>query len=241
MRATRAVTALAVLTVVLAGCTAQDGPEGTPAATTPETDTPGPEPTTEAPDPEPTEDAAATPTDLPADVLPTTSGLAVEAEPREEDDEVTAWRLGCSEQVPADATAMRTVSWGTGELEAPVAVHQVAVFADAEQATAAADDLAAAMQECADAPAEANTTYLLEPVDVGAQGYGLATDYYGTAEGGDLDGVIGTYLVAFRRGNAVALVASEGGEGNVAEVRESVVAESMAAWEGLCRYDSAGC
>ncbi|WP_250443106.1 hypothetical protein [Actinotalea sp. C106] len=241
MRATRAVTSLAVLTVVLAGCTAQDDPEETPAATTPQTDTPEPEPTTEAPDPEPTEAPAATPTDLPADVLPTTSGLAVEAEPREEADEVTAWRLMCSDPVPEAATAMRTVSWGTGELEAPVAVHQVAVFADADQAVAAADDLVAAMQECADAPAEAATTYLLEPVEVGAQGHGLASDYYGTAEGGDLDGVIGTYLATFRRGNAVALVASEGGEGNVAEVREAVLAESMAAWEGLCRYESAGC
>ncbi|WP_158068927.1 hypothetical protein [Cellulosimicrobium sp. CUA-896] len=82
---------------------------------------------------------------------------------------------------------------------------------------------------------------MTEPLDVGAQGAGLATDYYGASDGGDLDGALGSYLAATRRGTAVTLVALDGGETTVGVARETVVANAQAAWDLLCRYDAEGC
>lgn len=190
-----------------------------------------------------TEDGAgeAARTDVPPDVMLSAEALGG-AEPRDEDDAVVPWRLpeACEMAAPA-AESMRTVVQGSGELEAQVGVHQTAVFADAGAATAAADELIAALNACEDAETE-STAYLVEPIDVGAQGHGLITDFYGAIEGGEeVEAVMGTYLAMTRRGSAVTLVSAEGGEGIVDTTRVDVVERLGAAWDLLCGYTDEGC
>ncbi|HEY0214819.1 MAG TPA: hypothetical protein VGC57_00325, partial [Cellulomonas sp.] len=164
-------------------------------------------------------------------------------EPRQESEGVVAWQVpeSCGPVPPTGAVAMRTVTQGTGEEEQPVGAQQVAVFAGPDAAVAAVDELRAALTRCAQQAAGTETTSVVEDVAVGAQGVGLVTDYYGTSASGSLDDAMGTYLAATRRGSAVTLVATLGGEGQVGTVREQVVARTQQAWELLCRYDAQGC
>ena len=245
MRATFTLVGLTAGALLMTGCgDAEPAPASsseTEPASSAAPDQAADEPT-EAPSEEPTEAVESTPTDLPADLLPEVSGLPGEDEPREETQDVVAWHVPCEDLAPEGATAMRTVTWGTGEFEMPVPAHQVAVFDDAERAVAAADTVRAAMQRCVDEPDPAyDTVYRVDEVAVGAQGRGLMTDYYGWSEEEDADWVMGSYQVAFRRGNAVALVAVLGGEGDATAVSEAVVEEAQDVWDRLCRYDSAGC
>ena len=136
---------------------------------------------------------------------------------------------------------MRTATEGDGADEGTVGVHQVAVFADADAATAEAARLADLLAACAAQGGAEGTAYTAEPLDVGAQGSGLATDYYGSGGSGDLDTALGTYLATTRRGAAVTLVALDGGESTVGAARETVAEQTRAAWELLCRYEQAGC
>lgn len=162
-------------------------------------------------------------------------------EPREESEGVVEWRVPevCAAAAP-EALDMSTITQGTGEFEETVGVHQVAVFEDADAAMAATDDLVAALDQCAEA-GSGESVYVLEDIAVGAQGAGLATDYYGTSVSEDLDDAVGTYLALTRRGNAVTLVSAEGGESTVGAARERVVEQLAGAWELLCGYDSQGC
>ncbi|MFC8921034.1 hypothetical protein [Cellulosimicrobium sp. NPDC057127] len=245
MRLATRTSVLAASALLLAACSSSPDPAA-PSPTIPSSSAPSPTgssaPTTEAPDPS----APAVPTDLPADVMLPGSVWEAAGDPREESEGATAWRLpdACSSEPPADAAAMRTVLQGDGAAESPIGVQQVAVFADADAAVAAADGLDAAIAACgATAPDETSggTTFVAEPLDVGAQGAGLATDHYGASQSGELDDALGTYLAATRRGTAVTLVALDGGESTVGTARETVVANTQAAWDLLCRYDSAGC
>lgn len=249
------ITSCATATALVACSDPQEGDDGAtvPAPTTtsespepgdPET-SPEPDDTatdTPAPTEPPTSTPVAVPTDAPAEVMLPAEVLGSADQPREEDEEIAAWWLPEScEALTPQALTMRTLTQGTGEFEEPVGVHQVVVFEDAEAAVTAADDLIAAMQRCAEQdPGEAGL-YVAEDVAVGAQGQGLALDYYGTSATGELDDAMGTYLAATRRGSAVTLVAADGGEATVATARENVVEQTSAAWELLCRYDSEGC
>lgn len=240
MRLATRTSVLAASVLLLAACSSSPEP-----ATTPSPGEPAPEPSATAPETTgpPTPDV---PTDLPADVLLQGSVWEAAGDPREESDGAVAWHLpdACAAEPPADPAAMRTVRQGDGAAESPVGVQQVAVFADADAAVAATERLGAAIAACGEtAPDEtaSGTTFVAEPVDVGAQGAGLATDHYGASQGGELDDALGTYLAATRRGTAVTLVALDGGESTVGTARETVVANTQAAWDLLCRYDSAGC
>lgn len=182
------------------------------------------------------------PADLPPEVLLPDAAFDPITGDRVETDGVSAWALpdSCAIDPPA-AAAMRGVTVGTGEFEAPVGLQQVAVFADADTAVAEADRLVAALTSCSPAADDTQTRYLPEPVAVGAQGTGLATDYYGAAESGSEDAALGSYLAVTRRGAAITLVANDGGESTIGVARSEVTDRLQAAWELLCRYDSAGC
>lgn len=233
MRATTSslITAVCVLAVV--GC----GPSG---------------PTAQEPSPTTTTDAVPTPTatqtpvsDVPVEVmLPATAWASIGPDDvREESADVVGWRVpeACDVGSPTGGLAMRTVTAGSGELETRVGVQQVVVLADADAAVAEADRLGDALTACTQHVPEDSTTYVVEPLAVGAQGVGLATDYYGGSVEGALDDTMGTYLGITRRGNAITLVAVDGGEGTVGTAREAVTVNAQAAWESLCTYDSAGC
>lgn len=246
MRLTIRTSALAVCALLLAACSASPAPDGSDLPSAPPT-------SSEAPDDPENPDVSETgapsddvPTDLPPEALLQGSAWEALTGPREESDGVVAWRLpeACTAGEPTTAATMRTVTQGDSAEEAPVGVQQVALFADADAAAAEADRLAAAVAACAEQvpdDASGGTTYVAEPVEVGAQGTGLATDYYGAAEGGGLDDALGTYLATTRRGTAVTLVALDGGESTVGVARETVTGNAQAAWELLCAYDSAGC
>jgi hypothetical protein len=179
--------------------------------------------------------------DVPAEALLPATAWPASAGAREESAGVVDWRLpqACTAGGPAGALAMRTVAQGDGAAEGAVGVQQVAVLADADAAVAEADRLSAALAACAgDA---SGTTDAVEPLAVGAQGVGLATDYYGSSASGDLDGALGSYLGVTRRGAAVTVVALEGGESTVGAARETVTGAAQAAWELLCAYDAEGC
>jgi hypothetical protein len=200
-----------------------------PTATTPTETEPPPEPAVE----------------IPVQVLPEATLdaelLGTADQPREETAGITAWRLpeDCRPPTP-DALDMWTVTEGSGELEEPVGIQQVAVFADAGAATAAADALLASMESCTP-PEGAATRYVVEGVDIGAQGHGLVTDYYGASATGDLATAIGDYVAQTRRGTAVTLVGYQGGEGQVQSAGQSTRLLLATAWERLCVYDSEGC
>ncbi len=239
MRLTRRHTALAVCaTLTLTACSAAtdtDAPTSPPPASP--TDTPTAAPGSPAPPPpERRTDVAA------ADLLPA-DAWGPQASPREESTEVTAWRTpqSCETGTPADAVAMLTATHGDGQEEAPVGVQQVAVLPDADTAVSEAARLGDALTACTDAGESAPTLYVAEPLDIGAQGLGLATDHDGSSAGGDLDGALGTYLAVTRRGNAVTLVTLDGGESTVGAARERVTSLTSAAWELLCGYDTQGC
>lgn len=248
MRRRILITASCAALTALAACS--DPQEGEGEATAPAPTTTSESPTSEEPDTSPAEDDASAetptsveiPTDAPAEVMLPAEVLGTADQPREEDEEDAAWWLpeSCGALSP-DAVTMRTLTQGTGEFEEPIGVHQVAVFDEAEAAVAAADELIAALRECADEQPGEPTLYLAEEIEVGTQGVGLATDYYGTSASGELDEAVGTYLAATRRGSAVTLVAADGGEAMVATARENVLEQTSTAWELLCRYDSEGC
>ncbi len=236
MRTTTRTLTVATCALLLAGCSggAADDTAGSSSA--------APAPTTAAPSPS----ATASPS-VPADVAPEAllpqTAWEFPTEPRQESSGVVAWLLpeACAVEGPAAATAMRTVLQGDGAEEAPVAVQQVALLPDADAAVAEADRLAAALTACAEQGSDGTTAYVVEPLEVGAQGLGLATDYYGASAGGALDDAIGSYLAVTRRGTAVTLVGLQGGESAVATARDTVTAQTQSAWALLCAYDESGC
>lgn len=238
---TRTLTVVACA-LVLAGCTSGGDGGGTAAPTddpTPTTTGPDPAPTT----PAPTGGAGAAPADLAPEVLLPATAWDLPVDPREESAGVVDWRLpqACDAGAPESATAMRTVVQGDGQAEAQVGVQQVALFADADAAVAEADRLAAVLRECTTYASDTATTYVVEPVEIGAQGTGIATDYYGASATGSLDEAIGSYLVTTRRGTAITLVGVEGGEALVSSARGTATEQAQSAWALLCGYDSSGC
>lgn len=232
MRTTTLTSTIVLCALALAGCAAepeaQDPPSPTAAASTP------------ASSPTPTASVA---TDVAPDVVLAESdwsavGLAA---PRDESTGVVDWRLpdACAAGAPAPTSAMRTVTQGTGELESAVGVQQVVVLPDADAAVAEAERLTATLTACT--AGEPPTLYVAEPVPVGAQGIGLATDYYGSSASGPLDDAMGTYVAVTRRGTAVMLVGLDGGESTVGSARTTVSGLAQQGWELLCPFDSAGC
>ncbi len=181
--------ALTAVALALAGCSTAD---------------PGADPTT--PPPSTTASPAATPSDpttpsvapstpVASDVPPEASWTGTQGD-RQDSAGVVGWRVpeACAAGVPEGAVAMRTVQQGDGETESQVGVQQVAVFADADAAVAEADRLAAALTACPGHASDTETTDVAEPLDVGAQGTGLATDDDGASADGDLDTAMGSYL-----------------------------------------------
>lgn len=241
MRPATRTSALAASALLLAACSTSPGTTSSPTGSAPETST-----TTTEPNGTPSGSPSEPTADVPPDVLLPTAAWEAPGEQRTEDEGVDAWHLpdACATEFPADAAAMRTLTQGDGAAERPVGVHQVAVFDGVDAAVAAADDLQAAITACAGTTPDESaggTTYVAEPLEVGAQGAGLATDHYGASQSGGLDDALGTYLASTRRGTSVTLVALEGGESTVGAARQAVVAHAQAAWELLCRYDSEGC
>lgn len=233
--------ALTTAALALAGCSAAE-PAAGPTTPPPSSSAP---PAASPSEPEPSDPAPSAPTatEVPAEaMLPETSWTGTEGG-RQDSPGVVAWRLpeACAAGAPEGASAMRTVQQGDGGTESQVGVQQVAVFADADAAVAEADRLGAALTACPEYASDTETTYVVEPLDVGAQGTGLATDHYGASADGDLDTAMGSYLATTRRGTAVTVVAIEGGEGTVGDARATVTAQAQAAWGLLCAYDSAGC
>ncbi len=156
-------------------------------------------------------------------------------------DGIQDWLIPCEVGAPS-AEAMIGVSYGDGADESQVGLHQVAAFASADDAAAEADRIRAELQQCAEvSEAEGETVYVLEDLEVGAQGSGLASDYYGASVDGDLDGALGTYVALTRRGNAITLAGFDGGESTVGVAREDASALLTIAWDQLCEFDSAGC
>ncbi|NCT91554.1 hypothetical protein GXB85_11405 [Cellulomonas sp. APG4] len=231
-----------LLTGLVVGATAAcaGGTPEAPETTTPTISEPDETQPVETSEPEP-EPSAEVPDDVTEDVLLPAEALGTADEPREVDDAVGPWQLPqACEPVTPDASAMLTLTQGTGEFEMAVGLHQVAVFPDADAAVEAADALVAELTRCAEAGADGGIL-VLEEIPVGAQGHGLAIDYYGASADGDLDTAIGRYLALTRRGAAVTLTGTLGGEANVAAAREEVVGWAQQAWELLCAHDVDGC
>lgn len=256
MRTSRTPVVLVVAAaLVLAGCSdgspdpgtssQSTGPTASPSVTESAEPTPAPsdEPSEGAePTEEPTEPSGPA-TDLPATVLLSQSQLVPEEGPRTELEGLVDWvfPVSCGVGGPETALVMQSVSQGDGTFEVPVGHHQVAVFTDAEAAVAEADRVTAALDACAGTGDDGQSVLVTQPVDVGAQGVALVVDYYGALEANGDEGTLGYVTAVTRRGNAVTLVSSEGGESSVAASRERVLGELGAAWEKLCAYDSAGC
>ncbi|MEP7762485.1 hypothetical protein [Sanguibacter sp. 25GB23B1] len=235
LRHTAAVGILALVTV-LGGCSDAAAPEdGASTGPTEQTQEPAPtaEPTTEAP----------VGTTLPPEVMLTGADFGMDREDAVVTEPIGTWALpdACTGGVPSTAAASRGVAYGNGELESTVGTHQVAVFADVAEATAEAQRLGDVMTACAAAPAQDGGALFVEDVPVGAQGKGLAVDYYGTSAGTDGQESLGYFVAITRRGNAVTLSGHLGGESSVGESRTNALSTSQAAWELLCIYDSAGC
>lgn len=224
----------AVCVLALTGCGAggsDDSATTAPPAAAPTT--PASEPTTAAP----------APTSVPAEALLPDAAWAPVTGARQDSEGITDWLLpeACAAGIASTAAAMRSTTIGDGEFEAQVGVQQVAVFPDADAAVAEADRVATVLAGCAAAPGT-ETAYLVEPLAVGAQGLGLATDYYGTSAAGAVDdGAMGSYLALTRRGTALTLIGLEGGESTIGVAREAVTGHAQAAWDLLCAYDSTGC
>lgn len=256
MRPSLPVILVTTAALVLAGCADADSPESEATSAAPVTSAPAetPEPTeepsatvepTEEPatvEPatvEPTTAAPTVTTDLPATVLLSQEALYPKDGPRTEREGVEVWGVpdGCEAVAPDSAVAMRTVLQGDGAYEDWVGYQQVAVFADVDAAVAEADRLGAIFAACADT-GEYVSGYTAEPLEVGAQGMGLAVSYPGYEPG---DTALGYFVSLTRRGNAVTLVTRAGGEADIATAREVVTGDLQAAWEQLCAYDSSGC
>lgn len=256
MRTSRTAVIVVAAALVLAGCSdsSSPDPEATSQSAEPTTSpsaTESAEPTQE-PSEEPSESAEPTedPTEpagpvtaLPATVLLPQAELFPEEGPRTEFEGLVDWvfPVSCGVGGPETALVMQSVSQGDGTFEVPVGHHQVAVFADADAAVAEADRVTAALEACAGPGDDGQSRLVTEPVDVGAQGVALVVDYYGVLEANGDEGTLGYVTAVTRRGNAVTLVSSEGGESSVGASRERVVGELGAAWDLLCDYDSAGC
>ncbi|MGW6130889.1 hypothetical protein ACWFNE_12765 [Cellulomonas sp. NPDC055163] len=230
----RSVLLALTLAVTAAACTADDttggaAPAGSPSRSAEPVASTTPEATVQ-----PT-----TPVDVAADVLLPAAVFESSTEAFAESTTVEPWRVpdSCGDVgAPAGATAMRTHAHGDGTEETVVGVQQVAAFATADDAVAAATGLVGALGTCVDTSGSGGG-HAVEPVAVGAQGHGLATWYY---EPGD-DSGLGTYLAVTRRGSAVTLVSGEGGERTVGNARTATVAQAQQAWELLCGYEVAGC
>lgn len=240
-----AVTSALVLAITLGGCSGDVVPsqEATPSPS--EEPAPSDEPTPSVePSAAPVAPVAApiVTTIAPEVMLPGEAFGAAAADPVEITEGVEMWMLpeGCPAGAPTAAVSSRMVSVGDGMYEARVGVQQLAVFADAEAATVEAQRLHDAAAACAGTAGQSQV-YVVEDVAVGAQGTGVAYDYYGTSATGTLDEAQGYYVVATRRANAVTIVGYYGGEDTIGSSRENAVATSQAAWELLCSYDSAGC
>ncbi|TNM64093.1 hypothetical protein FHN55_14775 [Streptomyces sp. NP160] len=223
------------------GAGGADGP--TPAAVTSE------RPASGAPSPRTTSSSASStpvPTDLPQDVLLPASALQPSDGPRTVTSGVEPWVLstGCDLGRPSGAVQVLSLRQGDGQFEVPVGVQQVAVYADADAAQAEAARVAGAASACAAAAPGSDgggTRYRVTPLDVGAQGTSIVTDYYGvTADDPAADG-IGDAVAVLRRGTAVVLVGAAGGEDSMSGAQARVAGYAQQAWERLCRYQVEGC
>jgi hypothetical protein len=234
---TRTLTALTAGALLLAGCSAGD-PDRAATSTAP-----APAPSDPLTEPAPTPSATGAGGGVPVEAVLPDTAWDLPAGQRQDSAGVVDWQFpgSCGVGAPETATAMRTITQGDGEAEAQVGLQQVALFADADAAVAEADRVVAALTACAAAPGAGGTTYVVEPVEVGAQGTGLATDYYGASAGGSLDDAMGSYLALTRRGSAITLVGVEGGESTVGAARGTATAQTQSAWALLCGYDSTGC
>lgn len=255
MRLSLPIVLVVTSTLVLAGCGDSGSPEeGATSSAAPTTAAPSepPDPSAEPSaepgvTPEPTEQTTEPPaspvTDLPASVLLPAESLFPEGEIRTEGEGVVDWvfPVPCAVGGPGAAVAMRSVAQGDGTFEVPVGHHQVAVFEDVDAAVAEADRIAAALDACQGTGSDGQSSSIVEPVAVGAQGIGFVVDYYGALQANGDEGTLGYYTAVTRRGNAVTLVSSEGGESSIAASRERVAGELGAAWDQLCAYESTGC
>jgi hypothetical protein len=224
----------AVCVLALTGCGA--GGSDDPATTAP----PAAAPSTPAADPT---TPAAPDTEVPSTALLPDAAWAPVTGTRQDSEGITDWLLpeSCAAGIASTAAAMRSTTIGDGEFEAQIGVQQVAVFPDVDAAVAEADRIAAVLAGCAAAPGT-ETSYLVEPLAVGAQGLGLATDYYGTSAAGTVDDdAMGSYLALTRRGTALTLIGLEGGESTIGVARAAVAGHAQAAWDLLCAYADAGC
>lgn len=142
---------------------------------------------------------------------------------------VRRWQdLGeCILGTPGAAVAMATTRTGDGKFERQVPVQQVAVFATVKDAVAEAGRLETQLAGCA------GGAYATEPVAVGAQGQGLSFGYSPYQDGF----AFGNYLVTTRRGNAVTLLTSVGGEGSPAGAKQTETRRAQGAWTRLCLYE----
>lgn len=233
MRTTTKTLIAAVTLVTLTGC----------AGTSDEAASPTADPTTAQPSTAPPSTATPTPTSpaqtaVPAEVMLPEGAFVNVTGAVQQTEGVAPWSLpeSCLVGAPDTATAMRQVTFGDGAEEGQIGMDQVAVFADADAAVAEMDRIAAAVESCSATPGT-ESTYRVEPVEIGAQGIGLVNDYYGTGD----DSAMGTYTVVTRRGNAVRLVGIVGGESLVGETRAHVTPAAQQGWELLCGYDTSGC
>jgi len=244
----RAHVAVVLSVLLVAGCSGGDGsaeesPSATASTTAAEstaTSEPAPssEETTATEEPAATEPPASVRLDLTDDVMLGPDELEPVGESRGSTDQAETWFLSSACSVPAapEAVAVQTVSQGLYESTDPVGLQTVAVFPDAETASAVADRVRAAMDACVETPPGDSGSYSVEDVAVGAQGRGLANNY---AELGDQGA--GSYAAVTRRGNAVTIVAMLSGEESVGSARDAVTSGLTTAFDKLCSYDSAGC
>lgn len=244
----RAHVAVVLSVLLVAGCSGGDGSaEESPSATAsttaaestaPSEPAPSSEETTATEEPAATEPPAPVRLDLTDDVMLGPDELEPVGESRGSTDQAETWFLSSACSVPAapEAVAVQTVSQGLYESTDPVGLQTVAVFPDAETASAVADRVRAAMDACVETPPGDSGSYSVEDVAVGAQGRGLANNY---AELGDQGA--GSYAAVTRRGNAVTIVAMLSGEESVASARDAVTSGLATAFDKLCSYDSAGC
>ena len=240
----------AVLAVGLTGCAGgSPSDDATTSAPPLSTARPSEAPTSASPSKATSTAPSPVPTDIEGDVLLPEEAFAPRDGDRSTTEGVEPWVLStsCDLGSPSGAASMTSIRQGDGQFEVPVGLQQVAVYTDAAAAQAEAARVGAAAQACADAAAAGpsedggNTRYLVEQVPVGADGTGIATDYYG-ATAGDPDAVvIGDYVVLTRRGTALTLVGESGGEDDTDSARSTVVALAQQAWERLCAYEQAGC
>lgn len=246
----RAHVAVVLSVLLVAGCSGGDGPAEESASASPSASPTAAEPSaTSEPDPsseettateEPlaTEPPAPVRLDLSEDVMLGPDELEPVGESRGSTDQAETWFLSSACSLPAapEAVAVQSVSQGLYESTDPVGIQTVAVFPDAETATAVADRVGAAMDACVETPPGDSGSYRVEDVAVGSQGRGLANNY---AELGDQGA--GSYAAVTRRGNAVTIVSMLSGEESVGSARDAVTSGLTTAFDKLCSYDSAGC